>query len=396
MEVKVGKLISKMQKNMFGKGRPEIYEKAANNISSLGEIAITYLLNSMKEKCQNTKDAEDAGWIVMPEVYCLTKFGSSVTPYVIEAFKDKSNGAIFRWLLIDLIKSRPSEKVEVPLIEALLDKKEDINVRRSAAGALASYNDKKCIEALVSVLNEDDYLLKTRALQSLGHIGNKEISPSITPLLTDKNELVRRSAVQTLVEIGDEHAYDYLIPLLSDNDWVARSWCAKALGDLKDARAIEPLRAALKDEHDFVRKEAMIALGKLGDEQAFNMLIAALKTSSFGEQNDVIEALGNIGNKEAIGPLKEELKTKRTGLGRRTTALIALSLAKLGSRDGYNEVLECLRFGDWETRVSAVRALGEIGDEASIKVLTSLLNDRDIMTRSEAKTVLNKIQKKLP
>lgn len=359
------------------------------------KIAITSLVNSMKAKCHNTKDMESAGWMVIPEASCLMKFGDSAAPYLIEAFEDKSNGPIFRWLLIDLIKFTHDKKAEIPLIEALLDKNEDINVRRTAAGAIASYNDgKKSIEALTSALNEDDYLLKVRALESLGRIGNKEIAQSVMPLLNDKNELVRRTAIQTLAQIGDEHAYEYLVPLLNDTEWTVRSWCAKALGDLKDARAIEPLRGALKDEHEFVRQDAMIALGKLGDEQAFNMLIGALNTTSFGEQNDIVEALGNIGNKEAIGSLKEELKIKRTGLGRGTTALIALSLAKLGCRDGYNVALECLKYGDWETRVSAVRALGEIGDEASIKVLRSLLNDKDIMTQSEAKAVLNKIQKR--
>lgn len=151
------------------------------------------------------------------------------------------------------------------------------------------------IDGLVQDINDDNLIVRLKAVKELGESGDvravhplidslgdrdcghtaanalvklvKKGQPSVEPLiitLKDENPFVRRNAVYALGEIKDVRAVNPLIDALKDNDLIVRRNAAKALGKIRDTSAVEPLTAALNDECPVVRRSAATALKEMG------------------------------------------------------------------------------------------------------------------------------------
>lgn len=233
------------------------------------------------------------------------------------------------------------------LIKALGYEK-DVRVRQAAACALGKVRDERAVKPLIATL-EDKHMCEA-AVGALTKVGKPAIAPLIVAL-GDSSETMREAAAEALAEIGAP-AVERLIVFLKYSSGVTQEAAAKALRKI-GAPAVELLIAALEDKS--IREVAIRTLGKIDDEWAIEQLISALKDhSQFAYLRDhhkqlcqaVVRVLVMIGP-PAAGPL----------------------IAALKDRDG-------------EVRLSAIEALGEIGDARAVEPLIAMLADKYVRTRS--------------
>jgi deoxyhypusine monooxygenase len=142
--------------------------------------------------------------------------------------------------------------------------------------------EKKDVSYFVSLLDNDDYVVRTRATCILVDFGGEDKIPHIAKVLkNDSNELVRHEAAFSLGQMG----------------------YSRAIKHLEDATQNDPSM--------FVRHEAAIALGVVGAKEARHTLEKALEDPSEPVKESAIVALSNLIFMEKLS--KNEKFAKLTG-----------------------------------------------------------------------------------
>lgn len=142
--------------------------------------------------------------------------------------------------------------------------------------------EKKDTNYFIKLLDNEDYVIRTRATCILVDFGGEDKVPYVAKVLkNDPNELVRHEA-------------------------------AFSLGQMGYRSAIKHLEEATKNDPSmFVRHEAAIALGVVGAKEAKQTLEDALKDPSVPVVESAIVALSNIQFMEKLS--KNEKFAKLTG-----------------------------------------------------------------------------------
>jgi HEAT repeat protein len=207
------------------------------------------------------------------------------------------------------------------------------------------------------------------AAKALGRIQDPGAVPPLVLLLQDKVKAVREETSTALAAIG-EAALSSLLAALTHTEWLVRLHAVEALGKTRSAEAVDPLLSVLFNDRDrAVREDAVRALGQIGDVRAVEFLVTAMKEP--GLRPLAVEALGRIGDRCVVPVLIDVLE----GVERPE-----VSQPIDGCGDRWDE--EMLTLG------AAVRALGEIRDEAAIPSLMKALHDT--VTRAEAAEALTR------
>jgi len=194
------------------------------------------------------------------------------------------------------------EVAVVPLIKTLDNKRK----RMVATLALGIIRDKRAIQPLIKVLNDERLLARHMASISLVNIGIEAVVPLIE-VLNDESNNVRLWAVLTLQNIKDKRAVKPLINLLSDEDSNIRVWTVSALYALGDAVAVEPLISALGDTDVEVRWWAIEALGQFGDIRALPSLLQLQENDD--AINIAVSGTIKVAATKAIDNIKERQKS---------------------------------------------------------------------------------------
>jgi len=269
-------------------------------------------------------------------------------------------------------------------------------------------------------------------------------TPDLLALLGDAEGRVRRRAALAVGRVGLSEGVAPLAKVLgADADAEVRLMAAFALGLIRDPSAAGPLRVALGDDSPLVRGRAAEALGLIGDA-ASAPAIAAMAMASLGDGS--VAALDGDDGSAAVPPAAEAFRLgvyaltrlkaagdllavaldpsgrprvrwwpvafalSRTDDARAEPALEALareggSLTKafaakgLGvrkARAGVGALLRLVeaRRTDPRPAVSAIRALGQIGDAEAAPVLRAVLQgpDEDPNLRLEAVVALGALK----
>ncbi|MFA5157064.1 MAG: HEAT repeat domain-containing protein [Candidatus Omnitrophota bacterium] len=183
LQRRVDKLITEIPVNYLIStgGATGLYESTFNKICSMGGKAVPSLLARIKLAGQKEPSIESLGFMVSAETYCLRRIGKPAVPYLIRAFEDRAMPDSAQWLLVDLMKETEDKRVLPPFIKALFDKNEDIRIKERIVFNLGSFHDRQAAAALIKVLDEDDYVLRIRAITALKEIGYKDALPPVLP-----------------------------------------------------------------------------------------------------------------------------------------------------------------------------------------------------------------------
>ncbi|MCM1986339.1 HEAT repeat domain-containing protein [Methanococcoides seepicolus] len=203
-----------------------------------------------------------------------------------------------------------------------------------------------------------------------------------------QNVSVSSNAVRSLVDIG-EPAVEPLIQALENNNLDIRENSAITLGKIGDKRAVEPLLNLIDDECQEVRIAAEIALGDIGEEH-IDLLVTHANNpdKSLSSRKIAIIVLGEYGEK-AVPHLIELLSENDDYFT--LSGEVRYSLAKIGE-PAVDPLIKLLESDDPDVKSSAIKALGDIGDECAIEPLSKALNDESELVRNLAKSNIERIE----
>lgn len=358
-------------------------------------------------------------------VNAVSQCGVSAVPSLIEALKHPND--VIRASAVEALgKIGGDAKAAVPsLIQALKDRYEF--VRAGAAEALGRMGSdaNSAVPHLIQALKDDNGFVRRSAAEALGRMGSdaKSAVPHLIQVVKNEKGFIRASAIEALGQMGTDAkaAIPVLIEAFEDNDRQIGSAAASALGQI-GADAIPRLRQALKDENEKVHSGAASALGQIGvaaiptlveglqegnenirTEAAFGLatigskagaavpvLIQSLHDESQEVRLAALVALGNIGSsaEDAIPDLIQVLQ----GQDEHLSGGAAFALEKIG-RDPVPLLVEILKNGREDVRISAILALGYMGSEAepAVPALLQILNNESKGIRIETIKTLGKI-----
>ncbi|MEX1254395.1 MAG: M1 family aminopeptidase [Dehalococcoidia bacterium] len=254
-------------------------------------------------------------------------------------------------------------------------------------GLLKTVEFKRGQDLLIYQLQHDDDVLgRIDAAKDVAKLGTKEAVDALKQaVLSDGFWAVQAEAARALGSLGTEAALDALLECLSVEHPKARRAVAGALGEFRDeppahrgARAAEALDGVLRegDASYFVEAEVAFALGKTHSSRAFEALEGALDKES---HNQIIRVRAFDG----FGELRDEravpIAIEWTRYGRPPQARNAATacLGKLGhyveQKDAIRDrLVELLDDPDLRTRLAAVVALRELGDDKAVPALERL------------------------
>ena len=142
----------------------------------------------------------------------------------------------------------------------------------------------------------------------------------------------------------------------------------------------------LKSENVMVRNNAIYYLGKNREKLAAPMLIELLNNDQPKEiRLNAIEALGKIEEDSSVEALVALLNEEDKEI--KMAACDALGMIKNAKAAGH--LIRILQ--DEDIRLTAIWALGNIGDKNAVPALTTLLDDKDKYVSSNAAKALKKI-----
>jgi HEAT repeat protein len=301
--------------------------------------------------------------------------------------------------------------VVVPLAAALRDG--DKEVRDKATEALGK-TGKPAIQMLISGLRDPDVVVRRGSSDALAGIGKSAVLPLTRVLIEEDDALVRTGAVETLGKIRDGKAVASLVVALMDSDCDLQEMAAQALvrtgepaiaplvrvlrvaGNPFRQRVVEvlvrtrglavkPLIDALGDGNAEVRLTVSEALVKIG-RPALPRLRSALKNSKPAIRLEAATALGLTDDPRAVVPLVQAMKGRDRNLRQRA----AKALVRI-EKPAAAPLVSLFKETDASVREQASQALVQIGRPA-FEPLCRALYDADLSTRWEAAQVLARLR----
>lgn len=302
------------------------------------------------------------------------------------------------------------------IVEMCLDT--DSEVADAAQRALGQAGDPTVIPTLVALLGRGTEALRAGAIGSLVLLGERfhdQVISAVEPLLDsgldeiraaaaviagvaqrsdqsrleqlagDQDPRVRTVAIRALGRVGAEDVVDRLRMVLTDENPQVRAAAARALGERIEESALSALQVVLGDADAWVVSEAIVGLGRSGASNAIDAVLP------FSEHQDVAVAL------EAVRALN------RLGWPGDQQRLVRIC------RNGDPEVIKELLLGGgrwsadlarattsvaidhprWDVRMAAVRAIGEMRDQAGLQVMAERLPaETDPLVREAMEQVL--------
>lgn len=158
-------------------------------------------------------------------------------------------------------------------LEALNDW--DPERRTKAARVLAEKRHDSVVPALITILRDEDVMVRETAVIALGNIGNPMAVPALRDVLQSPNGDMRLFAIGALGKIHDASVVPTLVDSLFDEDRTVREVASEALDSLIEiadqppivealSNSIFTLIEALFDEDFEIRDTAALTIGKMG------------------------------------------------------------------------------------------------------------------------------------
>jgi cyclophilin family peptidyl-prolyl cis-trans isomerase/HEAT repeat protein len=178
------------------------------------------------------------------------------------------------------------------------------------------------------------------------------------------------------MRLKDPELQPVLVSSARSDDVHSRALAARGLGALGDASAYDMLASLARDDNENVAFEALRALGRLQppDERARSLAVSLLSAPSATVRRQALLLIAAL-------PPEARLRARIVPLvGDSSPWIRAAALAALArtDRDNFALVLSGMDPDPvWWVRAALATALGDLGDEMSVAILHSMLQDED-------------------
>lgn len=275
----------------------------------------------------------------------------------------------------------------------MIDPNETMQVRMSAADALADFGVKEAVPALMAFLQDDrETYFRGSAAYALAQLGARQAIPILRRQLHDKRQWPREAAVSALGRLKAKEAIDDLMnlsrnrfsvdfgdiaeavrsidpeearlrfrPLLEHPYSDTRRRAARALMEMGDAASVPMIRRLLKDKEDWTRRTAVDAMVQFGVRDSIPDLLGLLGDEDSSVRRAAMRALVHLGAPESIQTMRALLKDEVHGVRRTASEL----LCELGSYDGVPALIKDHHDKGW--RMDSLNALRRNGAWKKLK-----------------------------
>lgn len=191
---------------------------------------------SMGILIEKMNDAKDHIYIRLEAASSILKLGSKESiPFFKQTLNDPYlENRLEAVIILGEIKNKHSGSL---LIDTLLDKKQDAEIRAGAAWALGEINGKEAIEALITAFDETDLDIKSesaRALYKLSKLFNKDIISYFPKGSEDK-----RAGISWALSKSGEFSMKDLIEVMNDEN--ARKWVSWIIGTQREEKFVSEI-----------------------------------------------------------------------------------------------------------------------------------------------------------
>ncbi|OGR94926.1 MAG: hypothetical protein A2016_07430 [Elusimicrobia bacterium GWF2_62_30] len=243
-------------------------------------------------------------------------------------------------------------------------------VRRQGVSYLAQSRDAKAIPDLFKALSDEVAGVRRAAVEGLGLFVWREAAPKLAQLLAeDKDASVRQQAAISLSYLSDPASGPALIKALKDQSPSVRSAALHTLGAIKYVPAEDSVIALLDSKDPNTCRAAISAAGMLQSAKAVPAVTALLGSTDQYIRMEAARALGDMGAVSAAPELKKLLAPELVP-GIKVEA--ALSLAKMGFKDGLPAATELVNSPDLSVKGQALNVIALVGNADSLVLLETL------------------------
>ena len=156
--------------------------------------------------------------------------------------------------------SRDGDRIRQALLAVVNSPTEDIDVRRRAIEAVASFNTRETNDAVRDAYESDNPTLVQSAIYGMGQSSNPAWLPTVVDEMSNPVPGVRFEAATACGLLGEETVVPHLMRLLRDDDSEVRLASIKALGMIGGTMAKNALQLHLNDEDEAIEEAAREAL----------------------------------------------------------------------------------------------------------------------------------------
>jgi len=302
-------------------------------------------------------------------VEALSRVGEAAAPAMIILLRHPDPDQ--RKLGADILGQMESRLGEQPLIAALEDV--DLNVRASAAEALARVGGESAGRALERLLKQPETLLRLCALEGLVQLRRAPPMPEVVALLSDRK--LQRSAYRVLGLIPQPAALELICKGLSSEVRATREAALSALGMqgwTADASRRGELEGVVRAS---VRKVAGL----------HELLVASL----FSEDSEV--RAGGLFLAGALRDAQLGVAVAEVAVDDRLAREVQTVLLKLGAQAGRMLLSELSNLSA-PARTAAIEALGEMVEPCWVEPLVELANSGEMELQLFALRALGRSQ----
>lgn len=303
---------------------------------------------------------------------------SSVLPIALKILEQGDFQA--RWDMAKVLV-KLGDRVINPLITVLENEQKESEHRWFAARILGEFDQPLVVLALVNCLQTtEDEDLKVIAAQALGNIGQSAID-ALNPLLS--NPETRLLAVEAFAQIPRPEVIEALLSVINDPDAIIRTRAIAALGNFSDPSIILVLTEALRDLAASVRREAVIALGfradNLDKSELLNYLNPLLQDFNLEICQQAAIAISKINSEEGNRILVQVLQAPQTPIPLQLSLIQSLAWSENPRNLTYlGETLTLISLGG---TLEIIRVLGRIETlkNESAEILLAFFNSEHLL-----------------
>jgi hypothetical protein len=238
-----------------------------------------------------------------------------------------------------------------------------------ASGTMADF--------ILKNLQSRDYPDKETLLQIIPSMGQTVVYAVIQQLCVAEDLFARKLLATALIRMG-EPAVPPICAMLQDDRWYVVRNMVAILGEIGSPSCLGAIRRPLAHLDERVRKETIRALARIKGPDAEALIIDLFHDKSMDIRRLAINSLGTMKAQSAVQPLVQI--ARRSDFFLRQTPLKKEAIASLGriaDRQAMQELVKIVSIPSWvfwqateELKVAAAAALGAMGDEAAIPLLT--------------------------